>query len=85
MPDFVKLTRLIKDWHLTGLFGQGSAGQTDSTAATFAKRDSIVVIGLICSSNSRNSSRRFMDRKRFILCEAQLKNTAFNISHGYIP
>lgn len=63
MPDFVKLTRLIKAWHLIGLFGQRSTGQTDSTAAAFAKRDSIIVIGLICSSNSCNSSRHFMDQK----------------------
>lgn len=48
MPDFVKLTRLIKDWRLIALFSQGSAGQTDSTVAAFAKRDSIKVIGLIC-------------------------------------
>lgn len=63
MPDFVKPTRLIKAQHLTGWFGQRSTGQTDSAAAAGAKRDSIIVIGLICSSNSRSSCRHFMDQK----------------------
>lgn len=82
MPDFVRLTRLIKACHLIVLLGQRSIGQTDFTAVAFAKRDSLIVIGPICSSNSCNP-QTFYGPKKFILYEALLKNIAFNISHGY--
>lgn len=61
MPDSVKLTGWIKARRLIALRSMRAAGQTDSTVAAFAKRDWVIAIGLICSSNSLNSSRHFID------------------------